>query len=289
MAYLLTVQVSTATAALAATEAPAKAELGSKDAVAAGDDTKDEAATSPADTTTATTGDTAAAVKSAEEPTPADAPVTAASAEGSSGMPPTTDAAATSGGSSGGFGGSGGGNSGGFKGGFSFGGNLAKSVGSGFGALAGVRLTPSFNVPLVSTNAAIHQSLCCNDWDLLFSTHEVVAALGEGTASTCGGFGALGAQSAAAAGSESDGGLFGSKPAFAFGSSASAEPATAALKVFGSPAAGGLACMQTTSCILSMVCLASRMPRQCLHRLAITGVWVHSQPAGTMLVLPRSC
>lgn len=115
----------------AAPAAPAKAELGSKDAVvAAGDDADDEAATSRLGTSAPATSGAAEqaapgaaahpAGKPHEQP-PEDAPTSAPSAEGSSGVPPVT--AET-------------------NAGFSFGSGLAKSVGggfggSGFGALAG--------------------------------------------------------------------------------------------------------------------------------------------------------
>ena len=133
----------------AAPAASAKAELGSEDAVVGtGGDANDEAASSPLGTAAqpgsgaaarqpdsdgaAPAGEAAdgkAGPKAEEHSPPADAPASAASAEGSSGLPPVSSAA--QGGAAGG--------------GFSFGGNLAKSVGgfgggsgSGFGALAGV-------------------------------------------------------------------------------------------------------------------------------------------------------
>ena len=96
---------------------PAKAELGTKDAVAPETDTQDEAATSPAKPA----GLAAAALATAEIANGADDSAAVASK--------TNDAAAAPAASI----------AGGSFGGFSFGSNLAKSTGSGFGALAGAQ------------------------------------------------------------------------------------------------------------------------------------------------------
>lgn len=147
----------------AAVEAPtpAKAELGSTDAVVGdGDNVNDEAATSPLGEPTAATSDGAdqpasvgpgagqpdkpkdVGTSAVAEPlakaqghaAPADAPASVPSAEGSTGLPPPASTATSGGGGAG---------EGGFQGGFSFGSGLAKSVGgTGFGALAG-EVSPS--------------------------------------------------------------------------------------------------------------------------------------------------
>lgn len=139
----------------AAPAAPAKAELGSEDAVAAArNSANDEAATSPLGTSApgtsgdaqqAVPGDGGAAAAAAAKPDAAepalkpredaplpDATASAASAEGSSGMPPVSSAAAPRDAA---------------KGGFSFGINLAKSVGGGFGGCGFGGLAGASNIP----------------------------------------------------------------------------------------------------------------------------------------------
>jgi hypothetical protein len=230
----------------AAPATSAKAELGSEDAVVgAGGDANDEAATSPLGSSAAPrsgaaeqpgSGGTKPAAEAVSRPQehapPSDAPASAESAEGSSGMPPVSSAA--QGGAAGG--------------GFSFGGNLAKSVGgfgggggSGFGALAGEILKLPFS------NRTIRQQGSEGHWARSISALSACLLvvnpcrrwmLHAGAASSSGGFAAFGSRPGTAEANPGGGGLFGSNPAFAFGASADADASTPTQSMFGGAGAG---------------------------------------------------
>ena len=236
----------------AAPAASAKAELGSDDAVVGtGGDANDEAASSPLGTAAppgagaaaqqpdsdgaAPAGEAAdakAGPKAEEHSPPADAPASAASAEGSSGMPPVSSAA----------------QGGAAAGGFSFGGNLAKSVGgfgggsgSGFGALAGVTaMVPCSSKTCGQQGSRGHWAgcACAQSMCLLMAGACRRWMMNAGAASSSGGFAAFGSRPGTAEANSSGGGLFGSKPAFAFGASADADASTPTQTMFGGAGAG---------------------------------------------------